>query len=171
MENNEMVKQQLKWEGKVTAKLTGPRADQIWCFLHNGFFSLNKWLPTLYICRGVEGESGQLGCVSYCARPSIPSQDGSSVLSWCTEKLVAVDPVQRSFSYEIVHGNIGFNSYVSTIKVIDDDADNGCWNKWSFIVDPVPGWILKDLICKYELGLGNMARRMEEAALPNGVEA
>ena len=60
-----------------------------------------------------------------------------------------------------------FKSNVSTVMIFpggDDDQDqHGCVIEWSFIVDPVEGWTLNDLVRKYEVGLHRMAQRMEAA--------
>ena len=88
-------------------------------------------------------------------------------VSRSTERLKAVDHVERSLSYEIVDSNIGFSSYVSTVKVVPrgDDGQNGCVIEWSFNVDPVAGMVLNELVRKNEVGLQQMAKRMEENAV------
>ncbi|KAF6161630.1 hypothetical protein GIB67_017268 [Kingdonia uniflora] len=162
----EQKKDELQWNAKLKVKLTGPTADQIWYFLYDDYFNLHKWLPNLSVCRPVEGKLVELGCVRYCVGADILSQDGKcNVVSWANEKLVAVDIEQKSFTYEIVDGNIGFNSYVSTMKVVDKDDDGCCWIEWSFVVDPIEGWKFEDLVSMFELGLQGMARRMEDASV------
>ncbi|XP_043719855.1 lachrymatory-factor synthase-like [Telopea speciosissima] len=155
-----------KWEGKVSAGLKGPTAEQVWPLLED-FFNLHKVFPSLTICYGIEGVSGQPGCIRYCAGFSIPStgHNGNSAVthSWSKEKLVAIDPSKRTMSYEMVDSNIGFNSYVSTIRVLPGNEENGSTKiEWSFVLDPVEGWKLEDLISKYELGLQRMAKKVEE---------
>jgi hypothetical protein len=68
-------------------------------------------------------------------------------------------------SYEIVDSNIGFKSYVSTVKVVPqgDDGQDGCVIEWSFNVDPVAGLVLDELVRKYKVGLQQMAERLEDA--------
>ncbi|KAI3845154.1 hypothetical protein MKX03_019821 [Papaver bracteatum] len=161
-----------KWEGKVHAKVEGPKADQVWTILQD-FFNLHKWFPTLSICYGIDGISGQPGCIRYCAGSSIPAassnngRDGDvTITNWSTEKLVDIDSVQRSITYEIVDCNIGFKSYVSTMKVVpcngENDEDKGCLIEWSFVVDPIQGWELETLISKFDSGLQRMASKIEE---------
>ncbi|KAF9617953.1 hypothetical protein IFM89_039246 [Coptis chinensis] len=154
-----------KWEGNVHAKLEGPKADQVWPLLED-YFNFHKWFPTLNICYGIEGANGEPGCIRYCAGSSIPSNgsDGSNV-NWSTEKLVAIDPVKMVLTYEIIDGNVGFESYVSTIRLLPRDEDNGCVIECSFAVNPVKGWKLENLIEKHHKGLERMARRIEESIM------
>ncbi|KAJ6758409.1 hypothetical protein OIU74_025137 [Salix koriyanagi] len=162
---------QPKWEGKVSTGLAKATADQTWPLL-NDFFNLHKWFPGLATCYGIHGTNGEPGCVRYCGGSSIPSTDSvtggdNRPVSWSTERLTAVDHVERSLSYEIVDSNIGFRSYVSTVKVVPqgDDGQDGCVIEWSFNVDPVAGMVLTELVRKYEVGLQQMAKRMEESAV------
>ncbi|KAF5207861.1 Lachrymatory-factor synthase [Thalictrum thalictroides] len=158
--------QQPKWEGKVNAKLKGLKADQVWPLLQD-FFNLHKWFPTLSTCYGLEGVNGQPGCIRYCAGSSMPSNgsiDGK-ILSWSIEKLLSIDPIQFTFTYELLDGNIGFESYVSTMRLLtldEKDDKDGCLIEWSFVVNPVKGWKLENLIEKYQKGLERMAKKIEE---------
>ncbi|EOA28065.1 hypothetical protein CARUB_v10024246mg [Capsella rubella] len=142
-----------QWQGKVSVTLLKAKADQIWP-LFTDFFNLNKWLPTIRTCYGIYGEPG---CIRFC------SGSGSG---WSKEKLVAVDPVERVMRYEIVESNIGFESYVSTVKVSPrgevGDVD-GCVVEWSFTVDPVRGMSLDGLVKSYEEALGVITKNMEES--------
>ncbi|KAK9099057.1 hypothetical protein Syun_026102 [Stephania yunnanensis] len=163
MEAEEVSK---KWEGRVSAKVRGPRAEQVWTLLQD-FFNFHNYFPSLATCHGIQGISGEPGCVRYCSGSSIRSSDGHSG-SWSQERLVAVDAKQRSFSYEISESNIGFKSYVATMKVVDiDEEEEGelkglCVIEWSFEVEAVEGWELDDLVSMYQAGLVCMARRIED---------
>ncbi|KAA8525244.1 hypothetical protein F0562_007099 [Nyssa sinensis] len=165
-------KSQPQWESKVSTRLTHASADQIWP-LFKDFFNLHKWFPSLSTCYGIHGTNGEPGCIRYCAGSSIPSNGstGENPVSWSTERLIAMDPIQRSLSYEIVDCNIGFTSYVSTVNIApggDDHDQSGCVIEWSFTVDPVEGWRLEDLEKKYEVGLQKMAKKMEDAIVKIG---
>ncbi|XP_059644014.1 lachrymatory-factor synthase-like [Cornus florida] len=166
----EQKSQPPKWEGRVSTRLTYVSADQIWPLLKD-FFNLHKWFPSLSTSYGVHGTNGEPGCIRYCAGSSIPSsggeKDGDKPVSWCTERLIAIDPIDRSLSYEIVECNIGFKSYVSTVKIGPGGGDGGggCVMEWWFEVDPVEGLTLEDLTKKYEVGLQRMAKKMEEDTL------
>ncbi|CAK7353146.1 unnamed protein product [Dovyalis caffra] len=155
---------QPKWEGNVSTRLAKATADQIWPLL-NDFFNFRKWFPSLSTCYGINGTNGEPGCIRYCAGFSIPPNDTNQPVSWSIERLTAVNHVEHSLSYEIVDGNIGFKSYVSTVKVVPQggDGQDGCVIEWSFIVDPVAGLVLHELVRKYEVGLQQMAKRMEDA--------
>lgn len=74
---------------------------------------------------------------------------------------MVVDPVERLMRYEIVESNIGFQSYVSTVKI--SPRGEGCVIEWGFTVDPVGGCSLDDLVKKYEKALEVIAKNMEEA--------
>ncbi|KAK1551185.1 hypothetical protein Q3G72_031600 [Acer saccharum] len=131
---------------------------------------LHKWFPSLSNSYGVHGTNGEPGCIRYCVGFSIPSNDGNIPVSWSKERLIAVDQDQRSLSYEIVDNNIGFKSYVSTVKIVPGDHDdggheNGCLIEWSFAVDPVEGMEFVDLVKKYDVGLQRMAKKMEDSLI------
>ena len=156
--------EQQKWAGNVSTKLRNATAQQIWPLLKD-FFNLHHWFPTLSACYGIHGSNREPGCIRYCAGFSLPSNDAA--VSWSKERLLAVDDVDRSLTYEIVESNIGFQSYESTIKVAPEVNDigqqDGCVIDWRFTVDPVEGWVLDDLVSRYHAGLQLMAEKMEDA--------
>ncbi|KAL3746787.1 hypothetical protein ACJRO7_015687 [Eucalyptus globulus] len=143
-----------KWEKKVSTRVAKASADQIWPL-------------RLSDCYGIHGKNGEPGCVRYCAGFSISSEGTSDPgenrpIKWSKERLVGVDPHGRSLNYEMVDSNNGFTSYASTVRVIPGD-EGGCTIEWSFTVDPVEGWVLEDLVRKYEVGLQGMGRKMEDS--------
>ncbi|GMQ06393.1 hypothetical protein CsSME_00051009 [Camellia sinensis var. sinensis] len=152
-----------KWEGKACAELQGSKAEQVWPLLED-FFGLNKWFPTLTTCLPIEGISGQPGCVRYCSGFRTPVNSGDEIVNWTKQKLLSIDPKNMTFSYSIVDGNVGFNSYVSTVKVVPR-GEQGCDIEWRYEVEPVQGWQPQDLDCFIGSGLQVMAQRMEEAIL------
>nr|GEY46777.1 hypothetical protein [Tanacetum cinerariifolium] len=147
-----------KWKGKATTQLKTTPPQQIWP-LFEDFCSLHKWLPTIDTCHLVEGQYGQPGLVRYCAS-TVQSSNDETIIKWCHEKLVLIDPIQRCLSYEIVENNVGFNRYVVEIKVNEVD-DEGCMIEWSFEADPIEGWRLEDLCGYIESSLKAMGERME----------
>lgn len=153
--------QPTKWKGRATTELAGPSADLIWPFLED-FFGLDKWFPTLTICVPVEGIPGKPGCVRYCAGFRTPvDKDGTmDRLNWTKQKLLSIDTGERVFSYSIVDGNVGFHSYVSTVRVVS--SEGGCSIVWDYEVEPVEGWTSEDLDRFIGNGLKVMAQRMEE---------
>lgn len=152
--------QQPKWKGKASAELVGPKADQVWPLLED-FFGLNKWFPTLTTCLAVEGINGQPGCVRYCAGFKTPVNNGDETVNWTKQKLLSIDPTELCFSYSIIDGNVGFNSYISTVKVVPNEG--GCNIQWWYEVEAVEGWTLEDLDAFIGSGLQVMAKRMEQA--------
>ncbi|KAI3468186.1 hypothetical protein Pfo_024849 [Paulownia fortunei] len=158
---------QQKWEAKVSTRLEKARADQIWP-LFEDFFGLHKWFPGLATCHGIQGSNGEPGCIRYCSGFGLKREENcnelDSNLSWSKERLVAIDRAQMTFTYEIMDCNIGFKSYVSTIKVVPgDEGGGGCAVEWCISLDPVVGWKLEDLVGKYEVGLQLMVKKMEAA--------
>ncbi|XVF48581.1 hypothetical protein PTKIN_Ptkin03bG0202000 [Pterospermum kingtungense] len=164
---------QFKWEAKVSAKLTRASPDQIWA-LYTDFFNFHKWYPGLASCHGIHGTNGEPGCIRYCSgfsisSPSSSSSEGTghgrgSETKWSKERLIAIDHSGRSLSYEMVDSNIGFNSYVATVKIVPagHDHQDGCVIEWSFTVDPVEGWQLDEMKKKYEVGLQSLVKRIED---------
>ncbi|KAL3819002.1 hypothetical protein ACJIZ3_004907 [Penstemon smallii] len=156
-----------KWEAKVSTKLEKATPNQIWP-LFQDFFGLKKWFPGLATCDGIHGTNGEIGCIRYCAGFGLKgenyceSNDESNV-RWSKEKLVEMDSEEVRFSYEIVDSNIGFKSYVSTIKVVPDGG--GCTVEWRISLEPVAGWKLEDLVVKYDVALQLMAKKMEDAII------
>ncbi|KAH1161030.1 hypothetical protein AAZX31_01G008900 [Glycine max] len=149
-----------KWKGKATTEVKGAKAEQVWPLLED-FFGLDKWFPTLSTCIPVEGISGQPGCVRFCAGFKTPVDDGKQTVNWTKQKLLSIDPTQRVFSYSIVDGNVGFHSYVSTLKVLP--MAEGCEIEWLYEVEPVEGWKLEHLDSFIDTGLQVMAQRMQAA--------
>lgn len=151
-----------KWEGKVSSTLTKANANQIWPFFID-FFNFHKWFPNLSTCYGLHGTNGEVGATRYCSGSSLPNEDGAST-SWSKERLVAVDHDKMSMSYDMVDCNIvGFKSYVSTIKVVHGDGhDEGCAVEWSFVVNPVEGLTYEHLVQKYQSGLDQTCKKMED---------
>ncbi|KAI3902293.1 hypothetical protein MKW92_014646 [Papaver armeniacum] len=163
-----------KWKGKACTNLKDITAEEIWPFFED-FLSINKWLPGVDACTLVEGVSGEPGCVRYCTGTAVPADgsDDESVISWVKEKLLSIDPVERCISYEVIEGNVGFESYIATIKVFSDSSDQGTQEngqsgsmiEWGYIVNPIPGWKSEDLASYIDATLLAMAKRMEEALL------
>ncbi|CAO2841882.1 unnamed protein product [Amaranthus hypochondriacus] len=150
-----------KWHGKACVELSDAKAEDVWPFLAD-FCSLNKWFPTLETCIRVEGVNGEPGCVRYCAgfKTHIEHADGNH-FNWTKQKLLSINPENMTFTYSIIDGNVGFNSYVSKVTVLP--RADGCAVEWVYEVEPVDGWRLENLDQFIGNGLNVMAKRMEEA--------
>ncbi|CAI9093569.1 OLC1v1029100C1 [Oldenlandia corymbosa var. corymbosa] len=175
----EISKQPMKWEATVSAQLKQASADQIWPLLKD-FFGIYKYFPSLSTSYGVHGNNGEMGSIRYCEGSRIPAKesreknDGGrkklepTPVSWSKEKLIDIDPIRMSLSYEMVDSNLGFTSYVSTIRIHQDESiknnNIGCVLQWSFSVDPVEGLEFEDLVDKYRVGLQKMARKLEDSS-------
>lgn len=84
---------------------------------------------------------------------------------WVKERLLAIDKDERFLTYEVSDSNMGFGSYVATVKVTEEDGPNedDCKIVWSFESDPVEGWRLEDLVSYLESSLKGMAERLKMA--------
>ncbi|KAL3747429.1 hypothetical protein ACJRO7_016248 [Eucalyptus globulus] len=138
-----------------------------------GFFQPPRVaLPMIDVCYGVGGVSGQPGCIRYSAVTKI-SKDSSeeAVTNWALEKLLAINPVNKSFSYEIVDSNMnGFKSLVATTELtqVKDAEKEATAITWSFVANPIEGWTEKGLTEFYGSALQRMAERMEAALSTQG---
>ena len=86
----------------------------------------------------------------------------TTTIKWAKEKILAIDPVQRCLTYEVVENNMGFKSYVATLKVLPIEGD-GCKIEWGFVSDPVEGWSCQGLKSYVESTLQSMAKKIEFA--------
>ncbi|KAJ4787522.1 Lachrymatory-factor synthase [Rhynchospora pubera] len=147
-----------QWQGKATAKVAGPTADQAWSLLGD-FCSLNKWFTSLSACHILEGSNNVPGCIRYCAG-SINKANPTESVGWAKERLVEYDKVNRYYTYEIIESNKGFGRYKATLRVQPDPV--GCLIEWSFQSDPVKGWSEKAFLSFFESMTRGVAKRLEE---------
>ncbi|XP_039140536.1 lachrymatory-factor synthase-like [Dioscorea cayenensis subsp. rotundata] len=106
------------------------------------------------ICRLVEGVPGKPGCVRYCS--DVPPTDNVAREArsnpWVKERLLSLDPIGQSLSYEITKNNMGFIRYMAKLKMVggggghDDGNEDGCNLEWCFEVDPVVGFSEKGFL-------------------------
>ncbi|KAG6391230.1 hypothetical protein SASPL_148983 [Salvia splendens] len=154
---------QQKWEAKVCTTLEKAEPDQIWPFFQD-FFGLHKWFLGLPNCHGIHGTNGEPGCIRYCSGFGLRQE--ADEIKWSMERLVAIDHAQKTFTYEMVDSNIGFKSYVSTIKVVPAAGGGGGGAvEWWISLEPVEGAKLEDLVAKYQVALQLMVKKMEEGAV------
>ncbi|KAL6986789.1 hypothetical protein U1Q18_043555 [Sarracenia purpurea var. burkii] len=156
-----------KWEAKTTAKVHESTPEQVWSLLED-FCSLKKYLPTIDTCYKIEGAYGQPGLIRYCASTVSSSSGGSDdhpTINWCHEKLLSMDPIERCLTYEVLDNNLGFKSYLSTMKVlpIDGDGEPGCQIEWSFVSDPIEGFGFDKLLTYVDSSAHAMAANIEKA--------
>ncbi|XP_021739464.1 lachrymatory-factor synthase-like [Chenopodium quinoa] len=159
----DQVQESAKWEGEtiVELKLT---PQQVWPLIAD-FCSLDKWFTHLEKCYLIEGELGEPGMVRCCESSTF---GGEGEARFVKERLISIDPSHMCLSYDIVDNNIGFKSYVSTMRLFPsdeggDDGRSGCKFVWTFEADPVEGFTfeaLRDLLKAIAHG---MVIKMEEA--------
>ncbi|KAF7830106.1 lachrymatory-factor synthase-like [Senna tora] len=147
-----------KWEGKISAQVGNTEAEQVWPLLAD-FCNFHKWFP-MDTCRQVDGEAG---VIRYCE--GTLRDEGEERRVWAKEKLLVLDPIQRYVTYEVVDNNMGFKSYVATMKVLPKlkDEEGGCKIEWSFVCDLVEGWTYEALLSYFHSSLNYMVNKMEQA--------
>ena len=159
-----------KWEGKTSAELKGPAAEEIWPLLED-FCNIYKWFQSLEISYHVEGVPGQPGLIRYCGHRDHGDEEDDETADMvkfsAKEKLLMIDPVRRCLSYEILDNTWGLKSYVATMQVLDLDENHngqnkrGCRIEWSFVSDPIEGWRYGDYVSYLGSCLQSMAKKME----------
>lgn len=155
-------KSEPKWEDKVSMKFRSITSEQVWTVLQD-FCNLNKWIP-LETCYKIEGVDNQPGLIRYCSSTVKAFDDSETTIKWAKEKLINIDAINRSLSYEIIDNNMGFKSYVATLKVFptnNEDVDEGCVIEWGFVCDPVEGLTLQDFNSYIQYCLQFMAKKIE----------
>ncbi|KAH7678995.1 Polyketide cyclase/dehydrase protein, partial [Dioscorea alata] len=150
------------WQGCVTAKVQKGTRNQVWSLVGD-FLGLDKLHLMIFICKLVEGVLGQPGCIRYCSY--VPPTDDiareATSNLWVQERLLSLDPIGQSLSYEITENNMGFTRYMVTLKV--DGDENGCSLEWCFEADPVVGFSEEGLVSILQNGLNGMAAKVEDA--------
>ncbi|XP_027356173.1 lachrymatory-factor synthase [Abrus precatorius] len=158
-----------KWEGKAMVELAGTDAESVWPAIED-FCNIHKWIPIDTSYR-VEGIPGQPGLIRYCAAAVKGGDSGGDAqtvtptVNWAKEKLLTIDPLQRSLSYQVLDNNLGFKSYVATVRVfpINEDPKLGCKIEWGFVCDPVEGFTLQALQYLVESYVQSLAKKIELA--------
>ncbi|KAK1265592.1 Lachrymatory-factor synthase [Acorus gramineus] len=148
----------MEWKGKVSAQVRSFKAEQAWSLLKD-FGGLHRWVPSLHTCEILEGVNGQPGCVRYCAG----HVNGTTTPAWSTERLLGLDPVNRSYRYEIVENNKGFGRYEAEIRVVDGLDGCDCVIEWSFAAEPVEGYDEVRFVVRVGELVAQMAERVGEA--------
>ncbi|KAL6180209.1 hypothetical protein ACLB2K_046876 [Fragaria x ananassa] len=126
-----------KWESQASAQLKGSKAHEVWPLLAD-FCNLDKWFPNLHTSYRVQGVSGQPGLVRYCEM----KRDETTL--WAKEKLLMIDPINQSITYEVGDNNLGLKSYVATVPVVPINNNNGCKIEWSYVCNPIEGSSLEE---------------------------
>ncbi|CAA7397343.1 unnamed protein product [Spirodela intermedia] len=119
-------------EGTVHAEVAGATADQVWRLLD--FCNIQRVMATMESCTRVEGIDGEPGCKRYCVgKPTAFGYGGEAFVPWAYERLLAIDPAERSYWYKVTDSNLGLRGYTAEMKVIDDGSR--CTLEWSFTAE------------------------------------
>ncbi|KAL7189439.1 hypothetical protein ACSBR1_039144 [Camellia fascicularis] len=80
-------------------------------------------------------------------------------------KLTDIDRVEQCLSYEFVDNNIGYGSYMATMKLLPFESSEGEGTEfvWSVVLDPVEGWTLVGLVSYYDSIMQGMTQQMNQA--------
>lgn len=102
-----------KWSGGVHLVLDCP-VEAAWA-IQSDFVGLTKWVPTISICKCVEGENNELGCLRHCK---------GTGTTWVFERLLEFDNAHKYMSYRMEKNHFvfrdGFQGYISKVKVKND---------------------------------------------------
>lgn len=115
-------------------------------------------------CYGIEGISGQPGCIRYCAKTSISDDGSGEMVTWAHEKLLSIDPNERGLSYSLVENNLGFESHMATIKLLPSGSpeQEECEVIWSFSLEPIEGQTLDATVSTYDTAIQSLKKQMED---------
>ncbi|ERN15120.1 hypothetical protein AMTRI_Chr05g57980 [Amborella trichopoda] len=150
------------WEATLRATVHNQPPHKVWQLLED-FFSIEKWLPTIDICKKIEGINGKPGCIRYCAASS--NKVGENDIAWATEKLVFIDSAERKMIYVVTDSNVGLVGYEATVSVLPESHENeekGSVIDWFFKVEPQTFMSYEGLVEYVKNSLEYMAKKMEE---------
>lgn len=156
-----------EWQGKVSAKVRGATAEQVWPLIAD-FFGLDKWHPGVDTCRRLDGPGG---AIRYCERRVRHETTGEIIaVRWAKERLIETDPIERRLSYEVQENNVGFRRWIATAQVVSSDAKGqngnyGCEIIWLFGGEPMQGWTYQQIVAYYDSSLTGIAKNIEHALL------
>ncbi|GLJ16778.1 hypothetical protein SUGI_0288890 [Cryptomeria japonica] len=144
---------QKKWHGCVK-KSTKSSAHSIWK-LSADFINVQKYAAHLIACEHVEGEINAVRCVRLCRGPEL----------WAKEKLVAIDPLNYSYTYQVIDCNFGIEGYTATFNVHNPGDGDGEGNiEWRFEVDANKSCAEEELVMLISSKLEQMIHGLDEIA-------
>ncbi|KAG0624721.1 hypothetical protein M758_3G269100 [Ceratodon purpureus] len=130
MSSNEYASiSRFKWSGGVNLVLNC-NLNAAWS-LQADFLGLSNWVPSVSVCRLVDGEPNAVGCLRYCK---------GSGTTWVHERLLEFDNANHYMSYRMEDNHFvfpeGFKGYVAKVQ-LGDAGEGKTWVKWTYEVDPV----------------------------------
>ncbi|BAT78360.1 hypothetical protein LR48_Vigan04g207100 [Vigna angularis] len=149
-----------RWKGKAVVELADTNTEVAWSVIED-FCNIHKWM-SLDTSYQQEGTLGKPGLIRYCASTIVDEVKKTPTLKWAKEKVLAIDPVERSLSYEVIENNMGFKFYVATLKVLSRE-EGGCKIEWGFVCDPVEGWTVEGLESYVESSLQIIKKNIQLA--------
>uniref|UniRef100_A0A0C9S7S2 TSA: Wollemia nobilis Ref_Wollemi_Transcript_12879_957 transcribed RNA sequence n=1 Tax=Wollemia nobilis TaxID=56998 RepID=A0A0C9S7S2_9CONI len=112
-----------RWSGLVRRAIKSP-PEIVWK-LSADFLGAIKYAEMIDTCELVEGEKNAVGCVRFCKGPELETK----------EKLIAIDPLNRCYTYTITDNNLGLEGYKATFQLITMSNGSGVI-EWRFEADP-----------------------------------
>eukprot|EP00252_Welwitschia_mirabilis_P004951 TRINITY_DN152_c0_g1_i1.p1 TRINITY_DN152_c0_g1~~TRINITY_DN152_c0_g1_i1.p1 ORF type:complete len:164 (+),score=15.28 TRINITY_DN152_c0_g1_i1:159-650(+) len=159
-------KEKQQWHGRISAEISDASAEQVWKEARS-FSGLERWHPSLEECEIVEGEDGSVGCVRMCRNGDL----------WVKEMLVAFDDATMSYTYSVIDGNIGLDSFVVSFTVLPATAtavsssSSACTVVWEFRVDPPPNTSYEEFLGFLKSSYRDMAEGLQLLARAQPVVA
>ncbi|XP_047309811.1 lachrymatory-factor synthase-like [Impatiens glandulifera] len=158
------VEEQKRWEGTTKSKINGVSKDRVWPFLAD-FFNWQTIFLAIESSVGVEGISGEIGCVrKVVLKPEASLGWEAKYSRWGFEKLVEIDHARKWMRYEVLDNTFGWNNYEATITLLPLQGNSeGSELVWSFSLDPVEdGRSLDTMIAAYKANLESVSARVEQ---------
>ncbi|XP_057813903.2 lachrymatory-factor synthase-like [Cryptomeria japonica] len=120
------------------------------------FVNVQKYGAHLIACEHVEGEINAVGCVRLCRGPEL----------WAKEKLVAIDPLNYSYTYQVIDCNFGIEGYTSTFNVENAGDGDGEGNviEWRFDVGACKSCTKEEFVGFISSKLEQMIQGLDEMA-------
>ncbi|MCO5586974.1 hypothetical protein L7F22_040919 [Adiantum nelumboides] len=153
------------WEGMVMRELDGVGVEEAWEMVGR-FGQLKRWNPNAEVCEVEEGEEDKPGCVRFLAG-SVKAADGSPE-RWVREKLLAMYPKQRCFTYCILDSSYGFQGYTARLSILPGaQKARAALAHWTFELHPVACTPAPQLLSFLTSIFDNMMASLERTIINN----
>ncbi|XP_041018061.1 uncharacterized protein LOC121260300 [Juglans microcarpa x Juglans regia] len=86
---------------------------------------------------------------------------------WIHEKLIRIDPIKKSLSYEVTENNVSIKTRTlmailsTSVYPTSEESKQGCKIQWSLVANPIKGWRQDDSYL--ESSLQFMVKKIDDA--------